>query len=467
MRAVSMWFIWKKAIKSFLRNKNKTFPILILMTFAIGFSATLFDMQDIRSEALEETLELTDFADGFIYFDQIPIDYAQNLTNSEINNYFDGYEMRMLLVVKYEINDQEYDGLLVGIDTTRDDHINALIDNNKEQIDKDDYYNVLNWNFADANEIEEDDELEVNFGSIKEDLEVKSVGYNPEFNYVPIYKDVAFPSLRPYPILYIDNKYLNQRFLNQSVPLVNQILYKLDDMSDQEDLENSIKESMGDFLEEIFPQKEHPYFESMREDEENDRTLITIITIILLLGSIITLILVIHKLIGEDLKSVSIFQGLGANNFEILSSYLIFNLILSGLAIVMGLVLSFFLNFPVNVLMTEAIGIPFLPETGVSFLNVLIIGGVFFGITTLSTYLIVKKSFKMDVQQTLKYETKFLEKGNFFEKVYKKLKKNPTPFAKYNLRRIFGRKMQLMGLLISLSISASFLIISFSFNDSV
>ncbi len=45
----------------------------------------------------------------------------------------------------------------------------------------------------------------------------------------------------------------------------------------------------------------------MREDEESDKVMILILTGVLLSGAIITLILVMNKLVEDDLKSVSVF----------------------------------------------------------------------------------------------------------------------------------------------------------------
>jgi ABC-type antimicrobial peptide transport system permease subunit len=465
MRGFSTWFVWKKAYRTLMNNKSKTLPILLLLTFAIGFGTVLYDMQDVRGRAVDEVIETTNFADGFAYYDPLPQTHVDFLLNAETYPYFDDYEMRMLLIVKFEISDEEYDGLLVGIDLSQDSHINSLIDAEKNEID--DYEFALNMDFAEENSIKKGEELSVSYGSIEKKVEVEEIGYNPEFQFFPLYKNVAFPSVTPYPILYLDIRYLNEIFLNQSEVLANQLIYQLESKSYQDDVEESIENSMGTYLDQVISQEEHPFIKGMREDEESDRIMILILTGVLLGGAIITLIIIMNKLVEEDLKSVSVFQALGANKREILLSYLLFNVLLVGLSVSLGVILSIFLNIPVNNFILDAMNIPITLEVQFSIYNPLYIGSILFLVSITSTFFIVKKTFKMDVLQTLKYETKFLEKRGLIEKLYVKTRKAPNPFVLYNLRRIFGRKMHLYSLLAALSFSASLLVFMFSFQDSL
>ena len=57
----SLWFIWKRAIKTLTKNKAKTIPIIILMATTIGLGASLFDMLDLRGRLVEQTLDDTNF----------------------------------------------------------------------------------------------------------------------------------------------------------------------------------------------------------------------------------------------------------------------------------------------------------------------------------------------------------------------------------------------------------------------
>ena len=464
MKGFSLWFVWKKAFRTLLNNKSKTIPILLLLTFAIGFGTVMYDIQDIRGRAVDEVIESTNFADGFAYYNPLPQTQIDFLLNQETYPYFDDYEMRMLLTVKFKISDEEYDGILVGIDLSRNSHINSLIDKDKNEID--DYKYALNMDFAEENDVKQGDEIALTYGSIKKEIEVEEIGYNPEFKFFPLHKNVAFPSTKPYPVLYVDIYFLNQYFLNQTAPLTNQLIYQLKSGSDQDDVEDSIEDALASNLEKVIPQEEHPFIKSMREDEESDRILNLILTAILLGGAIMTLILIMNKLVEDDLKSVSIFQALGANKREILISYILFNLLIIGLSIGLGMMLSIFLNIPIHNFVLDAMNIPIALEPQFSIYNPLWIGSIMLIVALTSTFLIVKKTFKMDVIKTLKYETKFLEKRGLFEKFYLKIRKAPSPFALYNIRRIFGRKMHLISLLTALSFSASLVIFLYSFQDS-
>jgi len=73
----------------------------------------------------------------------------------------------------------------------------------------------------------------------------------------------------------------------------------------------------------------------------------------------------------------------------------------------------------------------------------------------------------MDVQQSLKYETRFLSKTNFLEKIVLRFNNNLHPFKKYTIRRVYGKKLFLCLLLIGLIISSCFIFFSFSLSDSI
>ncbi|MFX1366558.1 MAG: ABC transporter permease [Promethearchaeota archaeon] len=460
----SAWFVWKKGYKTLIKNKNKTISVLILLIFAIAFGTLMFNMQDFRSRVMEEIKEYTNVSDATAYFDTIPESIAENQLKN-ITDDLDDYEIRMIMQIDFKVFGESYDGILIGVNTSRKIHIHALIDKNKEELD--DYKFAINWGFAERVDLKIGDEISLSYGSIEKEIIINNIGYNAEFQFSPLFSNIAFPTMRPYPIIYVDLNYLNEMFLNQPEIMVNQFLYQLKDNSNVSNVEQDIQEALKDFSIEIVPLEDQPFFKTMREDEESDRQMLMGLTIFLLIGAIITLILVTNKLVEEDLKSISVFQALGANKREIIYSYLVFNVLIVSLALILGVILSNILAIPFTNFMAQFFGLGFLPKIQFQITNAIWIGLSLFIVSLISMFLVVKKTFKMDVQQSLKYETKFLEKTSIVEKVYLKANKDPHPFTKYNLRRIFGRKMHLVFLLIALSVSGSFLIFLFGIDDGI
>jgi len=131
----SIWFIWKKGYRTLTKNKGKTAPILILMIFSIGFGTLMSGDRNIMTKIMEETLEITNFTDGFVNLDPIPLSTGNSVFQNLSKNYIEEFEARMILKIKFEINNDEYDGLLVGLNTSSNSHINALIDNEKNELD--------------------------------------------------------------------------------------------------------------------------------------------------------------------------------------------------------------------------------------------------------------------------------------------------------------------------------------------
>ena len=122
-------------------------------------------------------------------------------------------------------------------------------------------------------------------------------------------------------MFFVDIEFLSTKIIKSPVTAVNQIMYKLKDDADQDELEEEVNDKLSYYLKDIIPQEDQLFIKSMREDEESDRQMLLSFFVVFLIGSIIILVIIIHKLIESDQKSVSVFQGLGATKGEIIGSY--------------------------------------------------------------------------------------------------------------------------------------------------
>ncbi|MBD3253616.1 MAG: FtsX-like permease family protein [Candidatus Lokiarchaeota archaeon] len=461
----SLWFMWKKGYRTLTKNKKKVLPIIALMIVTIVFSGVMFDLQDIRSNVVDEAVELTDFADGFVYLKTSNRSDIEAKVSSIANEYFDEYEYRMKLKVSFEIDNEEYEGLLIGIDSSITSHINTLIEPDKDEIENIEY--CINWDFAQDANLDDGDEIKVLYGLAEIKFEIENTGYNPEFTYTPLQDKVAFPSIEPYPVFYIPLEVLSTYFLQSNSTLINEILYDLDNKDDQDNVEDEVKNSLSVSLKNVIAQEDHPFIKTMREDEESDRQFLTAILIVFIIGSLIIIIVILHRLIESDLKNVTVFQALGARKGEIYAAYFIFILIAFLFAFFIGAFLGLLVQIPLRDWLASLMRIPFSPKIQFSFNNVAWIGLILFAASALTTYIVVRRTFTMDVQESLKYETKFLEKPSFVERIIKKVKKSLHPFKTYIIRRIFGRKLFLISLITGLTLSTGFLYIAFSLPDSI
>ena len=132
--ALSFWFIWKKGYRTLTKNKSKSLPILILMALSIGLGAVMMDLQAVRGGIVEDAIDITNFADGFVDLNSVNSSIIENKLDSISDDYFTEYELRMILLVKFEFEGDEeiYDGYLLGIDTSIESHINTLVDLKKK-----------------------------------------------------------------------------------------------------------------------------------------------------------------------------------------------------------------------------------------------------------------------------------------------------------------------------------------------
>ncbi|MHA1726316.1 MAG: ABC transporter permease [Promethearchaeota archaeon] len=461
----SKWFVWKKGYRTISKNKGKTIPLIMILIFTISFSSVMFDMQDARSKFVNEMVEMTDFADGIVNLSPSRDYIIKNSINKLLNKYVEEYQVRMVLEFEFLIKGVEYQGIVVGIDSHSNAHINVLLDENKNEIQGQEF--CMNAEFAKDSNVSIGEEITIRFGNKEKQVIIKNIGYNPEFRYVPLHETMAFPQFTPYPVLYVSLDYINKYFLKEKVPLVNLVLYKSEKNKSREEVKNVVKEVLGDRVKSIIFQEDHPFFKTMREDEESDRQFLGLLSIIFIGGSLLILIIVIHRLVEYDLKFISIFQSLGANKKEIILSYLISTSLINGISIGLGSIIGNLINIPLSNTLASLLGYPFPFQTEFNLNFILLIFTILYLISFLLTLVIVNKSFKMEVQQVLKQEMKFLEKGNVVEKILFKMRISLPPFKKYVIRRIFGKKFQTLFILFTLMLSTTFILFSFGLPDSI
>jgi ABC-type lipoprotein release transport system permease subunit len=461
-----LWFAWKKGYRTISKNKSKTIPIIVLMTFAIFYGGLMFNYQDIREGIVDEAVDATNFADGFIYTETINQSISDNLMKSIED--IESYEFRLILRATFTIESEEYDGIIVGIDPSIKEHICTLVDKNKKELDS--LENCINWDFADRNDIKKGDKIKVELGEGKKKCEIEDIGFSPEFSYSNLYEDIPYPSIRAFPVFYMDILEVTTHFINQnaSMPMTNNIVYQIESKADIDDVEDNIEDVFRTYLIQHIKQYDQSYIAFFREDKEADERTMMIMQGLIIVGTIITLGIIVSKLVEEDLKNISVFQGLGAEKSEIITSYIIFNLLISAISLAIGTILVGITGPSVNQFFAYMMRIPFKIDPYFAINNILTLGFIMLGTSLFVTLAIVAKSFKMNVQETLKYETQFLNKTNIIEKFISNFRgKALKPFTKYNLRRVFGKKSSLFTLIFSLAFAFSFIFIAMGFQDSV
>lgn len=460
----SFWFMWKKGLRTLTKNRGKTIPLIAVITLSVGLSAMMFDMLETRGSIIEDVIEISNFADGIVYLEPSRKFVITDAMNKLEKNYIEDYEVRFNMRVSYEIKGERYEGMLIGVDTSKKHHINRVVDLNKTEIK--DYRFCLNWNFASDHDIKEGEHIIIKNGNQRTDVEIKTIGFTPDYLYTPIYSDVVYPSIEPFPVLFVSLDFINDEYFHEKVTYVNSIYYALKEGISQEEASKEINKVLGDHVKQVMAKEDYPFIKRMREIDEEDKQMLYGIFIVFIFAAVFTLLIVIRRLMDYEMKSISVFQGLGTVKSEIIGGYLIFNILVNLISLIFGAIITYLFEIPIGDLYSDVMGIPFFPEVQFNVNNFMIVTMSILILSILATYFSVRRTFKMDVQQSMKFETEFLNKTNILEKMIFKIKRNLHPFKKYTIRRAVGKKIYLVFILLSLITSSSLLLFFYGFSDS-
>ncbi|MHA1730997.1 MAG: FtsX-like permease family protein [Promethearchaeota archaeon] len=457
-----MWFVWKRGFKTLTKNKSRSIPIILVLAFTIGISAAQINMQDTRSRMVDLALDKTDFPSGFVVFDPTPQGIVEAILGNFSDEYLESYELRLVMLVDFKFGDDIVEGLVVGLNSSWDDRFNKLIDT--EGNENKGYNGTFEYQYYKFNELEKGTSFQVIYGSEHENFTIGEVGFSPEWGFYSLVEGVVFPSVLPFPVLYLDIKYVQDNFAG--MPVINQVIYKLKGNVTQEEFEDELVNQVGPYIDKVISQDEYPFVKMHREDEENDREMINMVIGFLMFSSIIALVVLIHRLVDDDIKNVSIFQALGAKKGEVLSSYAVFIGLLLLFSLPPAFLIQRLFDDIITGLMANFMHFPFKPDLGLGYQNTIEISVVFSVVSFLTGLTVVARTFKFDVRKAMFHEVAFLEKTTFAERVARRLKKNLHPFAKYNIRRVFGRKIFLVFTILMLAMSMGLFVLIFSMNDS-
>ena len=133
----NIWFVFKKGWKSFSRYKKINLPIVLIIGFAMAFGGSVKELSSYRYSIQNVAIERENFADLSLITVPMSIEEAQNLTKN-LDQYYSDIEFRYLLPISisFEEKGNQIKGYLMGINDSRNSHINNLLDENGNQIIK-------------------------------------------------------------------------------------------------------------------------------------------------------------------------------------------------------------------------------------------------------------------------------------------------------------------------------------------
>ncbi len=458
----NLWLVLKKGWNSFSRHKKLNFPIILIMGFAISLGVSFQELNTYQTDLQERAILKGNFADVIIHTEEILLEDAISIANN-VSDLYSEIEFRVIIPVLFEFGEDntKFTGYIIGIDTSRESHINQLINETGSKIDHEN--GTLNYEFVkDHSKLVEKNSLKIGTGFFNKEYTINNIGYSCEWtqlNSQNIGEGVSFDSI---PVFYLDFSHCAVFFSGQIY--INQILAKNSSSSSPGILKNALLEEFEGQTKIGFTKSEYPPIQINTKYVNSYTKVINYISYILLISATIVLLVVLSRTIDEDLKQIGILNALGASKKEIFSSYLAYIFIID----IFGLLISLFFSIIFASLWTSIfLSILNMPSLGYFILPSYKVMKYFIILLILSyssSFFIIRKTSTIDPMDLIRNEVKFTQKTSIFEKIIIKINSKFSPFGKYNLRRIINQKgfsaftISVLTISICLLITSSFLI---------
>lgn len=443
---INLWFAWKKSIKTFSKERKKTFSLIIILSMTFGLGTLFDDLFGARAINFTHYVEMTDMADGMIIIEPAPAskvnDIMLNYTTGSSKEMLKAYESRLFFITDFDFKSVEAEqGILVGVNMSAKSHLNNIVYPNKTgHVLPNNTFGYGYWSVH--QEISLGSTINFSYGEKCVQYPIEAIGYSPEWYYYPINELGHSFSFNNPPVFYADLK----RFCEDlGFPvIVNQILFQLNDSNGLNQLKKEIVKCFDDEgirVVKVLPFEDFPGISTQVMEIENSVIIGPIMINLFFFFGLVILLVMIYRFIEKDKKQIGVFQSIGIYKSEVLLAYVLYVVELIGLCLFIGLMGRFILGKQFIEAQMNTIGVPYVSEMPLfptATMNALILMA---SLSILIISIIVFKVFRMDSSEVLRSEAKYLRKPNLIEKLLRAIKrKDLKPFGKFSLRSIFMRK---------------------------
>ncbi len=438
----SFWFAWKKALRTLGRERKKTFALVFILTLIFGIGSLFNDIFATRENNFNHVLTKTDMAQGLINIEFTPVSVLDPILAAEGEDWLENHENRLYFLSDFTFSTGESkQGILLGINMSRTSHLNTVVYANGTGYVLPD--NTFGYGFSATHpDIPLDSRISISYGAREFDYPIEHVGFNPEWYYYPVSSLGNSFSFGNPPVFYHN---LTGLCGDLGIPVgVNQILFNLHEGKEFEDFEDSITAkltSAGIRVEGIVPFEDMTGIATaLMEIENSDSLGPVIIGFFFIFGMIITLVLV-HRLVDEDVKQLGVYQSIGIYESEMHLAYAFYILLVMGLSLAVGLVGRLVLGTFILQAQFQTLGVPMLVSLVPLPLMTLGVLLAMTGATLVVNTLVIHSALRSESTEIIHRETRYLKKPSLLERLVVKLRKHRAhPFSKYSIRRVFMRK---------------------------
>ncbi|MHA1244975.1 MAG: ABC transporter permease [Candidatus Heimdallarchaeota archaeon] len=364
----------KKIFRDMWQNKFRSFSIILMVAITVAMLSGLRAGYPLLLATYDLNRETYNVADGRFSFYQ-PID-QDNVSAIKADTALledakiDRIEGRILIHTELIFSGEKFQAVVIGINYPND--VNQIVVETTSP-DITDTNNVLDSNtscllearFAGYNtklfgqDIALDDYVTIDLGGSNFKFQVKGYAQDSDYLYV-VDENTLMPLIGELAIVWIDLEAL-QNYLFTSSPLINQILFTVNERFDK-DLILSAADDLTAFFESNNIDLSSLKFETYDETADykmfdgDAGSIDKIGTIFGLIGMIVCSIIILNtlsKLINSQRKNIGLFFAMGSKRRKVLTHYILITLILAFFGILLGIPMGYSLAWGMGKMVTR------------------------------------------------------------------------------------------------------------------
>ncbi|NPE09474.1 MAG: ABC transporter permease [Asgard group archaeon] len=357
-----MKIMTKKIFREIRTSKFRSFSIVILVAFTVAFLGGMRASYPMILETYNLNKETYNVADGrFTFFQPIQ---QNNLSVISTNSTFlteaniDQIDGRVIFYSDITLDGEKFPAIIIGTDYPN--KVNQLVIEESAS-DIEDVDEILNSNtsclvethFAGraisfvGQDVQMNDTISINFAGFPVDFEVKGIAQDTDFLYV-VDESSLMPLMGELAVIWI-NLEVVQQYLFSGDPLINQILFTVEERFDKE-----MTLAAADILSYVFTSNNIDANSLKFEihDETADYKMFTsdagaldsMGTIFGIIGMIVCATIILNtlsKLVNSQRKNIGLFFAMGSRRRTILTHYILVTLILAIFGVLIGIPLGY------------------------------------------------------------------------------------------------------------------------------
>lgn len=446
--------LFKKMVRNIKRSIGVYISCICIIIIAVLIYTMFAGLIDNLTKSKNSFYEENNFADGFIKVINMPDDELEDIRRIKGIKRAEG---RLLEDVR-TTNDKT----LRVMNLT--ENLNGVTKDKAKDLESGSLGIWIDKKFADTNNLDLNDEIEVIANGKKRDLKIFGIVYSPEFIYAT--KDITelYPNPEKFGIAFTDKKSVETLFAKKGI--INEVVFEMEKDADFDNIKNKLKEDLKKYgIEYIVAKKDQQSNFILNQEIKGLESMAKSMPLMFLMISGFILIIVLKKLVENERSQIGMLKSFGYTKFQILFHYISYGMFVGIVGGLIGGILGYILTGS----MLEMYKIYFtFPEMLNEFHIGYFLEGVFLAVSlsSLSALLAARKILKLTPAESMRPKPPKFSQKYFIENI-KLFWNNLSTQGKMAIRNVFRNKGRSFFTFVGLSFSFAILASPFSMNEAV